>query len=56
MSEPCPFCGARIKPIMIGGIKKCPLCGGMWYDDSRGIRETPAVAGGGGAGCPCSSR
>ena len=32
MAEPCPFCGARIVPLMIGGFKKCPLCGRMWSE------------------------
>jgi len=34
--EPCPFCGARIIPLMIGIFKKCPVCGRMWYDAGGG--------------------
>jgi len=49
--EPCPFCNARIVPLMIGIFKKCPVCGRMWYDAGRGrtIRKRYGY-GSGGAG------
>ena len=50
MSEPCPFCGARIKPIKVGEFKKCPVCGGTWYESGGGSAKTPtSFSGGGGA-------
>jgi Zn-finger nucleic acid-binding protein len=48
MAEECPFCGLRVKPIIAGvNIKKCPACGGLWYDAGGGIRKS-YVGGGGG--------
>jgi Zn-finger nucleic acid-binding protein len=48
VTEPCPFCGARIVPIVYGPFKKCPACGGMWYESGGGT--TRRRYGGGGAG------
>ena len=47
--EPCPFCGARMVPLMIGIFKKCPVCGRMWYDAGGGrtIRKRYGYGGGG---------
>jgi len=50
MAEPCPFCGARIVPLMIGVFKKCPLCGRMWSEGGGfGARLRYGDEGGGGA-------
>ena len=38
MTEPCPLCGKRIKPITAGPIKKCPQCGGEWYETGGGLK------------------
>ncbi|MEM1948222.1 MAG: hypothetical protein QXG52_09085 [Candidatus Caldarchaeum sp.] len=48
-SEPCPFCGRRITPIhdYLGG-KKCPCCGGRWFESGAGRR--PSQHGGAGGG------
>ena len=49
-TEPCPFCRARIVPIIYGSFKKCPACGGVWYESGGGGRTTRRGYGGGGAG------
>jgi ribosomal protein L37AE/L43A len=49
MTEPCPFCGARIMPLMIGDIKKCPVCGRMW-SEGGGFGARPWYGGDGGPG------
>lgn len=49
-TEPCPFCRARIIPIMEGGVKICPLCGGRWFDFGRGFESRYHPSGAGGAG------
>lgn len=36
-TEPCPNCRARIIPAVYFGAKKCPVCGFVWSDGSRGI-------------------
>jgi hypothetical protein len=45
--EPCPFCGARIVPLIVGGFKKCHICGGMWYDAGGGRTIGRGYVGGG---------
>jgi hypothetical protein len=49
MTEPCSFCGARIMPLMIGDIKKCPVCGRMW-SEGGGFGARPWYGGDGGPG------
>jgi Zn-finger nucleic acid-binding protein len=49
-TEPCPFCGARIVPIIYGFFKKCPICGGVWYESGGGGRTIKKGYGGGGSG------
>jgi len=39
VSEPCPFCGAKIRPMMVGlNIKQCPVCGNRWIEGGGGGR------------------
>jgi len=49
-TEPCPFCRARIVPVIYGSFKKCPVCGGVWYESGGGGRTTRRGYGGGGSG------
>ena len=49
MTEPCPFCGARIEPIRRDVFKQCPRCGGKWYESGGGWRSRPYAPGAGGA-------
>ena len=47
MTEPCPFCGKRIVPIRAGIFKRCPACGGSWYEGGGGgFRRTHAPGAG----------
>jgi hypothetical protein len=50
LTEPCPFCGARIEPIRRDAFKQCPRCGGKWYEPGGGWRSKPYAPGAGGAG------
>jgi len=49
MTEPCPFCGSRITPIKQGIFKRCPRCGGKWYEGGGGSRtksnKPPSMGG-----------
>jgi len=50
MTEPCPFCRARIKPLVTGKIKQCPACRGRWMESGNNWgadRTTPYTGGGG---------
>ena len=49
MTEPCPFCGARIEPVRRDIFKQCPRCGGKWYESGGGWRSKPYAPGAGGA-------
>ena len=48
-NEPCPFCGIRIFPIKEGPFKRCPICGGRWYESGGGGIRSSLDTGGGGA-------
>ncbi|MCS7110311.1 MAG: hypothetical protein NZ956_02435 [Candidatus Caldarchaeum sp.] len=50
MTEPCPFCSERIIPrIDVFGAKRCPKCGGRWFESGGGRRHGSETDGGGGA-------
>jgi len=48
MTEPCPFCGARMTPVTWGDVKKCTACGRMWRESGGGLRN-PRTGGGPGS-------
>jgi hypothetical protein len=49
VTEPCPFCGARIEPIRRDIFKQCPRCGGKWYESGGGRGRRTYSPGLGGA-------
>jgi len=50
VTEPCPFCGRRVEPIREGIFKRCPACGGKWYESGGGGRSRrPSTPGAGAA-------
>ncbi|MCS7118355.1 MAG: hypothetical protein NZ957_06190 [Thaumarchaeota archaeon] len=41
-TEPCPYCGARVIVTVdpLTGAKKCPNCGGLWFESDGGGKPT----------------
>ncbi|MDW8360578.1 MAG: hypothetical protein RMK31_08380 [Candidatus Caldarchaeum sp.] len=55
MTEPCPFCGSRVEPrVDFIGAKKCPRCGGRWFEGG-GPGGGGYFSGGGAGGCEAAA-